>query len=51
MPIGGLSEYRRAAALAAAHDIPISTHIFTEHSLSIGGSSANCMSVEPCLSG
>jgi L-alanine-DL-glutamate epimerase-like enolase superfamily enzyme len=44
--IGGLSEYRRAAALAAAHNIPISTHIFTEHSLSIGGSSANCMSVE-----
>jgi len=44
--IGGLTEFRRAAAVAAEHDIPISTHILTEQSLSIGGSSANCMSVE-----
>ncbi len=34
------------AALAAAHDLPVSTHIFTEHSLAIAGSTANCVSVE-----
>jgi L-alanine-DL-glutamate epimerase-like enolase superfamily enzyme len=44
--IGGLSEMRKVAAIAASHDIPISTHIFTEHSLCIGGSEANCISVE-----
>ena len=44
--IGGLSEMRRVAALASGYDIPISTHIFTEHSLSIAGSEANCISVE-----
>lgn len=44
--IGGLTEMRRVAALAASHNMPISTHIFTEQSLSIAGSSYNCMSVE-----
>lgn len=44
--IGGLTEMRRVAALADAHSLPISTHIFTEHSLSIAGSAANCISVE-----
>ncbi len=44
--IGGLSEMRRVAALAEAYNMPISTHIFTEHSLSIAGSAANCISVE-----
>ena len=44
--IGGLSEMRKTAALAASFNIPISTHMFTEHSLSIAGSSANCISVE-----
>lgn len=44
--IGGLSEMRRVAALAASHDIPISTHIFTEHSLCIAGAEPNCISVE-----
>ncbi|MQU68392.1 mandelate racemase/muconate lactonizing enzyme family protein [Sinorhizobium meliloti] len=44
--IGGLTEMRRAAALAEAYNMPISTHIFTEHSLSIAGSAANCISVE-----
>jgi L-alanine-DL-glutamate epimerase-like enolase superfamily enzyme len=43
---GGLSEMRRIAALASCHEIPISTHIFTEYSLSIAGSEANCISVE-----
>ncbi|MCY1303395.1 L-talarate/galactarate dehydratase [compost metagenome] len=44
--IGGLTEFRRAASLAAAHNMPISTHIFTEQSLSIAGSAPNCISVE-----
>ena len=44
--IGGLTEMRRVAALAAAHNMPISTHFFPEQSLSIAGSSPNCMSVE-----
>jgi len=44
--IGGLSEFRKSAALASAYHVPISTHIFTEQSLSIAGSAANCISVE-----
>ena len=44
--VGGLTEMRRVVALAEAYDVPISTHIFTEHSLAIGGSAANCISVE-----
>ena len=44
--MGGLSELRRVAALAASYDMPISTHIFTEHSLCVAGSEANCISVE-----
>ncbi len=44
--IGGLSEMMRTAALASANNIPISTHIFTEHSLCVAGAAANCMSVE-----
>lgn len=44
--IGGLSEFRKSAALASCYNIPISTHIFTEQSLSIAGSAANCISVE-----
>ena len=44
--IGGLSEMRRVAALSASFDVPISTHIFTEHSLSIAGSEPGCISVE-----
>ena len=44
--IGGLSEMRRVAAIASAYEVPISTHLFTEHSLCIAGSEANCISVE-----
>ena len=44
--IGGLSEMRRVAAIAAAHEVPISSHLFTEHSLCIAGSEAGCISVE-----
>ena len=43
---GGFSEMRRIAALASAYEIPLSTHVFTEHSLCIAGSEANCISVE-----
>jgi L-alanine-DL-glutamate epimerase-like enolase superfamily enzyme len=44
--IGGLSEFRRAASLASAFHVPISTHIFPEQSLSIAGSTTNCISLE-----
>lgn len=44
--IGGLTEMQRVCALAATFDIPISTHVFTEQSLSIAGSAPNCISVE-----
>jgi L-alanine-DL-glutamate epimerase-like enolase superfamily enzyme len=44
--IGGFGEMRRVAALASAREVPISTHVFTEYSLSIGGSETNCISVE-----
>ena len=44
--IGGLSEMKRSCALASTYNIPVSTHIFTEHSLCIGGSEPTCISVE-----
>lgn len=44
--IGGYTEMRRSAALASANNLPISTHIFTEHSLCMAGSIENCISVE-----
>ncbi len=44
--IGGLTEMRRVAALAHAHNLPISTHFFIHQSLSIAGSAANCISAE-----
>lgn len=44
--IGGLTEMQRVCALAATFDTPVSTHIFTEQSLSIAGSAPNCISVE-----
>ncbi|WP_420549659.1 mandelate racemase/muconate lactonizing enzyme family protein [Curvivirga sp.] len=44
--IGGLTEMRKTAAMAEAANMPISTHIFTEQSLSIAGSAPNCISVE-----
>ncbi len=49
--MGGISEMRKVATLSASYDIPISTHIFTEQSLCIAGSAANCFSVEhmPCF--
>lgn len=44
--IGGYSEMRRVAAHAATLDIPISTHVFTEHSLCFAGAEPGCISVE-----
>lgn len=44
--IGGYTEFRRAAATAAAHHLPVSSHFFTEHSLAVAGSLPNCVSVE-----
>lgn len=44
--IGGFSEMRKVAHLAEAYNLPISTHIFTEQSLCIGGSVENCISIE-----
>ena len=44
--VGGITEFRRVADLAAAYDIPITTHIFTEQSLSVAGSAANCIYLE-----
>jgi len=44
--IGGYSEFRKAAATAAANHVPVSTHFFTEYSLAIAGSTQNCTFVE-----
>jgi len=44
--IGGYSEFRKAAAAAAAQHVPVSSHFFTEYSLAIAGSTQNCISVE-----
>lgn len=44
--IGGYTEFRRAAALAAAADIPVSSHFFTELSLCVAAATPNCVSVE-----
>lgn len=44
--IGGLTEMRRVAGLTAAHDVPLSPHIFSEQSLCIAGSAPNCNYLE-----
>ena len=44
--IGGFTEFRRAAALASSFNVPVSTHLFTEHSLCLAGSIPGCISVE-----
>ncbi len=43
---GGISEWRRAAALAAAHNIPVSNHIYTEVSIHLMAACANGLIVE-----
>ena len=45
--IGGLTEFRRAANLASSFDVPVSSHIFTEQSLSIAGSVSNTHAMAP----
>ena len=44
--IGGLSEFRRVAAIASVYHVPVSSHIFTEQSICIAASEVNCISVE-----
>jgi len=46
--IGGFSEFRKASAVAAANNLPVSSHFFTEQSLCLAGSLQNCISVEHC---
>jgi L-alanine-DL-glutamate epimerase-like enolase superfamily enzyme len=44
--IGGYTEFRRASTLAAADDLPVSSHFFTEYSLCVAAATPNCVSVE-----
>ncbi len=44
--IGGYSEFRVATSAAAAQNTPVSSHIFTEHSLCLAGSLPSCVTVE-----
>lgn len=44
--IGGYTEFKRAAHLAASFDMPVTTHIFTEHSLCFAGHAPNCTWLE-----
>ncbi len=44
--VGGYTEFRAAAASAAAQNVPISSHFFTEYSLALGGSHAHCRAIE-----
>jgi L-alanine-DL-glutamate epimerase-like enolase superfamily enzyme len=44
--VGGISEMRKVAALAAAYDIPVSNHVYTEHSLAALASFSNCEYIE-----
>lgn len=44
--VGGHSEFRRAAAIASAHHIPVSSHFFTKYSICLAAAEPNCISVE-----
>ncbi len=44
--VGGFTEMRRACALAGTAGVPVSTHFFTEHSLTVAASTPGCVSVE-----
>ena len=44
--VGGLTGLRRAATLAAAYHVPVSTHVFTEQSICVAASEPNYISVE-----
>jgi len=39
--VGGVTEWVRVAHMAAAYDVPVSPHIFTEHSLQLCGAISN----------
>jgi L-alanine-DL-glutamate epimerase-like enolase superfamily enzyme len=44
--VGGVSEFVKVAHMAEAHDIPISSHLFSEMSLQVLGGLANAMYLE-----
>lgn len=44
--VGGVGEFMKVAHLAEALDVPVSPHIFTEHSLQLCGATANCIYAE-----
>ncbi|MEO0492240.1 MAG: mandelate racemase/muconate lactonizing enzyme family protein [Actinomycetota bacterium] len=44
--VGGYTEFKAAAAAAAAKSVPISSHFFSEYSLAVGGSEAGCRTIE-----
>ena len=44
--MGGLTEFRKAAHLAEAHEIPVSPHIFSEQSLCLAGAHPNVIYLE-----
>ncbi len=44
--VGGVSEWMKVAHLASARDIPVSPHIFTEHSLQLCAAADNVIYVE-----
>ena len=50
--VGGVTEFARVAAMAAAHDVPVSSHLFPELSLSVlaGLSNATWLEHMPWLS-
>ena len=39
--VGGITEWVRVAHMAAAHDVPVSPHLFTEHCLQLCGALSN----------
>ncbi|GJD52518.1 L-talarate/galactarate dehydratase [Methylobacterium crusticola] len=44
--VGGVTEFMRVGHLAAAHDVPVSSHLFPEQSLGVLGALANAHSLE-----
>ena len=44
--VGGYTEFKVSASAAAAKNVPISSHFFTEYSLAVGGSEVGCRTIE-----
>ena len=44
--VGGISELRKVAELAAAHDLPVSNHVYAEHSIGALATLPNCRIAE-----